>query len=101
MASKVIDNVEEGLDILTIESLHFLRKAFLGQVPMDEPQNRVLASSASSLVGAWTRLQATKSQQEQTKLVRSAIFARDLGGKQTDYLDSVPRALGTGDAPAD
>lgn len=82
--------VERGLDTLADESIRFLTKAFRGAVRMDEPENRVLASAASAGIGAWTRYQATKSQQAQTEVVRAAIFVRDLGGKQTDYMTGVP-----------
>jgi hypothetical protein len=84
--------VAKHLDTATEESLLFLTKAFRGAVPMDEPENRVLLGAASSTVGAWSRLQATESAREQTEIVRSSIFARDLGGKQTDYLAEVPKS---------
>lgn len=84
--------VEQHLDTVAEESLLLLTKVFRGSVRMDEPENRILASTAASMVGAWTRYEATKSQREQTVLVRSAIFARDLGGKQTDYLEDAPAA---------
>lgn len=82
--------VEKNLDTVAEEALLFLTKAFRGAVRMDEPENRVLASTAGAMVGAWTRYEATKSQREQTELVRSAIFVRDLGGKQTDYIADLP-----------
>lgn len=83
--------VEQGLDVLGDEAIIFLTKAFRGAVRLDEPENRVLATAASAAIGAWTRYQATKSQRAQTELIRSAILQRDLGGKQTDYMDDVPQ----------
>jgi hypothetical protein len=86
--------VEQGLDVLGDEAIIFLTKAFRGAVRLDEPENRVLATAASAAIGAWTRYQATKSQRAQTELVRSAILVRDLGGKQTDYMEEVPQLTG-------
>lgn len=83
--------VARGLDTATEESLIFLTKAFRGAVSMEEPENRVLLGAASSTVGAWSRLQATESARQQTEVVRANIFARDLGGKQTDYIEEVPK----------
>ena len=82
--------VERGLDTLAEESTLFLIKVFRGAVRMDEPENRVMASVASSSIGAWGRYEATKSQRQQTELVRAGIFARDLGGNQVDYLSDKP-----------
>lgn len=85
--------VAKQLDTATEESLLFLTKALRGGVPLDETDNRILLGAASSTVGAWSRLQATESAREQTEIVRAGIFARDLGGKQTDYLKDAPRPL--------
>lgn len=82
--------VERQLDTLAEEGGIFLVKAFRGAIRMDEPENRILASAASSGIGAWTRYEATKSQRQQTDIIRSAIFARDLGGRQIDYLPDAP-----------
>lgn len=87
------EKVVNGLDTAADEALIFLVKAFRGAKSMDDPGNRVLASTAGSMVGAWTRYQATESQREQTDLVRSAIFAREIGGKQTDYLRDAPAPM--------
>lgn len=84
-------DIRKHLDTATEESLLFLTKAFRGGVRMDEPENRVLLGAASSTVGAWSRLQATDSARQQTELIRANIFARDLGGKATDYLEEVPK----------
>jgi hypothetical protein len=83
--------VARSLDTATEESLLFLTKAFRGAVSMEEPENRVLLGAASSTVGAWSRLQATESARQQTEIVRASIFARDLGGKQTDYIEEIPK----------
>lgn len=88
MARDRTTKVEDGLDVLGNEAIVFLTKAFRGTVRLDEPENRILATAASAAIGSWTRYQATKSQRAQTELVRSAILQRDLGGKQTDYLDT-------------
>ena len=85
------ERVTKQLDTATEESLLFLTKAFRNGVRLDEAENRVLLGAASSTVGAWSRLQATESAREQTEIVRSGIFARDLGGSQTDYLENVPK----------
>jgi len=85
--------VERQLDAVAEESAIFLVKAFRGAVRMDEPENRILASAASSGIGAWTRYEATKSQRQQTDIIRSAIFARDLGGRQIDYLPDAPKQI--------
>jgi hypothetical protein len=84
------DRIQKRLDTATEESLLFLTKAFRGAVRMDEPENRVLLSAASATVGAWSRIQATESQRQQTAIVRANIFARDLGGKVSDYLEDAP-----------
>lgn len=78
------------LDTATEESLLFLIKAFRKAESMEEPANRALLGAASSTVGAWSRYQATESARQQTEIVRANIFARDLGGKPTDYLADVP-----------
>src|SRR5690349_21119153 len=78
------------LDTATEESLLFLTKAFRRGVNLDEPGNRMLLSAATSTVGAWSRVQATESARQQTALVRANIFARDLGGKPSDYLEDAP-----------
>lgn len=83
--------VAKQLDTATEESLLFLTKAFRGGVPLDEAENRVLLGAASSTVGAWSRLQATESARDQTEIVRAGIYARDLGGKVTDYLEDAPK----------
>lgn len=85
-----MSKIDTALDTATTESLLFLTKAFRGAVRMDEPENRALLHAASSTVGAWSRLQATESARQQTAIVRANIFARDLGGRVTDYLDDVP-----------
>ena len=91
--------VTEKLDTATEESLLFLTKAFRGAVRMDEPENRVLLGAASATVGAWSRYQATASAERQTDVVLANMFARDLGGKPSDYLADVPasKALPSGD----
>jgi hypothetical protein len=78
------------LDTATVESLMFLTKAFRGGIVLDEPGNRMLLAAATSTVGAWSRVQATESARQQTALVRANIFARDLGGKTSDYLEDAP-----------
>lgn len=83
-------DINRHFDIATEESLLFLTKAFRGAVLMDEQENRVLLGAATATVGAWSRLQATESQRQQTEIVRAGILARDLGGKVTDYLTDVP-----------
>lgn len=82
--------INRHLDTATEESLLFLTKAFRGAVRMDEPENRVLLGAATATVGAWSRLQATESARQQTEIVRAGIFARDIGGKVSDYLSFVP-----------
>lgn len=84
-------DLTKRLDTATEESLLFLTKALRGGIPLDEPQNRVLLAAASSTVGAWSRVQATESARQQTAIVRANIFARDLGGKVSDYLDDAPQ----------
>lgn len=84
--------VPERLDTATEESLLFLTKAFRGAVRMDEPENRVLLGAASATVGAWSRFQATESAKRQTDVVLANMFARDLGGKPTDYIANAPKA---------
>lgn len=83
--------VQEQLDTATEESLLYLTKAFRGAVRMDEPENRVLLGAASATVGAWSRYQATRSAERQTDVVLANMFARDLGGKPTDYLPDAPK----------
>lgn len=84
-------DIRKHLDTATEESLLFLTKAFRGAVKMDEPENRVLLGAASSTVGAWSRLQATDSARMQTEIVRANIFARDLGGNVSDYIEDAPK----------
>ena len=83
--------ITKHLDTATEESLLFLTKALRGVVRMDEPENRALLGAATSTVGAWSRYQATESARQQTELVRANIFARDLGGKATDYIGDAPK----------
>jgi len=85
-----VTEINRHLDTATEESLLFLTKAFRGAVRMDEPENRVLLGAATATVGAWSRLQATESARQQTEIVRAGIFARDIGGKVSDYLSFVP-----------
>lgn len=89
--------ISSALDTATEESLLLLTKAFRGAIRMDEPENRALLTAASATVGAYSRIQATESAKAQTELVRAAIFVRDLGGKATDYLSDVPKALVSGE----
>lgn len=91
-------NINRALDTATEESLLLLTKAFRGAVRMDDPENRALLTAASATVGAYSRIQATESARAQTELVRARIFAEDLGGKTSDYLENVPtKALGSGE----
>lgn len=78
------------LDTATEESLLFLTKAFRGAVRLDEQENRVLLAAATATVGAWSRYQATESARQQTAIIRANIFARDLGGKPSDYIEDAP-----------
>lgn len=82
--------VPDRLDTATEESLMFLTKAFRGAVSLTDSENRVLLGAASATVGAWSRYQATLSAQRQTDVALANMFARDLGGKPTDYLSDVP-----------
>lgn len=93
-------SVTSNLDTATEESLLFLTKAFRSGVDLSQPQSRALLGAASATVGAWSRYQATASAERQTEVVLANMFARDLGGKPTDYLTDVPepRALPSGDA---
>lgn len=94
-------DVPGTLEAATNESLGFLIKAFRGAVRLDESENRVLLGAASATVGAWSRYQATLSAQRTTDVQLANIYARDLGGKPSDYLANAPKPVlteGTGAA---
>ena len=70
-----------------------LRAALDTMVDEVREATRTLGDAYSNdMPDAESRLQATESARQQTEVVRAGMFARDLGGKQTDYLEDVPMA---------
>ena len=84
------DNTVQQLNVAAEEGLRYLIKAFRGAVDTDDKGVRSLLAASGSVVGAWSRYQATESARSQTAIIRANIFARDLGGTVTSYLADAP-----------